>query len=123
MDRATQPLRHSFHPDQHHPFTTTITHSTHPDNTKEFSLPYYLFNAHGTQVTPSINTQQLESEDDRKRRQARLNKVIAQRDANAPDEPEYTEAQIEEMARVVEEKRARVRGLREYADKGYMVEG
>jgi hypothetical protein len=68
-------------------------------------------------VTPSIATQQLETEDDRKKRQARLNRVLLQRDRNAPPEPDYSPRELEMIAKVVGEKRARQRMLREYAER------
>ncbi|KAL2135224.1 hypothetical protein VTI74DRAFT_9316 [Chaetomium olivicolor] len=98
------------------PTTAPIPKNPH-SSPKETPLPSYLFNAAGEQVTPSIRDQQLESEDDRKKRQARLNRVIWQRDQNAPEEPEYTAREMEEMKRVAREKLAKQEMLREYAVK------
>lgn len=92
--------------------TKTTSKSTNP------SLPSYLFSPNGkTLITPSIRDQQVENEDDRKKRQARVNRVLAQRDRNAPEEPMYDARELEEMARFMSEKQARQRMLREYADR------
>ncbi|KXX77591.1 Disease resistance protein RRS1 [Madurella mycetomatis] len=94
-----------------------------PRNTSPFSkldsspLPAYLFDARGAQVTPSIVGQRFENEDDRKKRQGRVNRIIQQRDSNAPEEPQYTQEELAEIAAVMSEKRGRQRMFREYADR------
>ncbi|GAB1313247.1 hypothetical protein MFIFM68171_03457 [Madurella fahalii] len=80
-------------------------------------LPTYLFDAQGMQVTPSIRDQQFENDDDRKKRQVRIHRIIQQRDSNAPEEPQYTQEELAEMAAVMGEKQARQRMFREYADR------
>jgi hypothetical protein len=87
------------------------------DDAEDKPLPSYLFDSKGNQVTPSIRDQQLENEDDRKKRQARLNRVVQQRDAKAPDEPKYTVEELKGMAEVMNEKRARQKMFRDYADR------
>ncbi|EGS23858.1 uncharacterized protein CTHT_0005660 [Thermochaetoides thermophila DSM 1495] len=67
--------------------------------------------------TPSIEEQEIENEDDRKKRAARVNRILAQRDRNAPVEPDYTVKQLEEMARVMMEKKTRQKMLRDYVDR------
>jgi hypothetical protein len=99
------------------PSSTPATNPTTSLSTSAIKLPSYLFNARGEQVTPSIETQQLETEDDRKKRQARINRVLLQRDRNAPPEPDYSPRELEMIAKVVGEKRARQRMLREYAER------
>ncbi|KAK4101519.1 hypothetical protein N658DRAFT_471427 [Parathielavia hyrcaniae] len=93
--------------------TTTITSSS-PSAHKP---PPYLFNARGEQVTPSVHDQHLKTEDDRKKRQARINRVLLLRDRHAPEEPDYTAWELDVIAQVVGEKRARQRLLREYAER------
>ncbi|KAK4241056.1 hypothetical protein C8A03DRAFT_12635 [Achaetomium macrosporum] len=99
--------------------TPSPTFSIHKDNNLagDGPLPPYLFDSKGNQVTPSIRDQQLENEDDRKKRHARLNRVVQQRDQNAPDEPEYTPEELKGMAEVMSEKRARQKMFRDYADR------
>ncbi|KAL2019128.1 hypothetical protein VTK56DRAFT_10079 [Thermocarpiscus australiensis] len=80
-------------------------------------LPSYLFDAHGNQVTPSVRDQQFENEDDRKKRQSRISRIIQQRDSNAPEEPDFTQSELEEMAAVMSAKRAKQRMFREYAER------
>ena len=100
--------------------TPTKTTPTKPNP----SLPSYLYSPHGkTLITPSIHSQQVENEDDRKKRQARVNRVLAQRDRNAPEEPMYGTRELEEMARFMSEKQARQRMLREYAERYGVGEG
>ncbi|KAL1867446.1 hypothetical protein VTK73DRAFT_4184 [Phialemonium thermophilum] len=50
------------------------------------NLPTYLLDANGNQVTPSVLYQDLENEEERKLRRRRLQKIILQRDRNAPEE-------------------------------------
>ncbi|KAK4122707.1 hypothetical protein N657DRAFT_475261 [Parathielavia appendiculata] len=92
-------------PSSSSPSTTTTTATTSPPH----KLPSYLFNALGEQVTPSVHDQQLETEDDRKKRQARINRVLLLRDRNAPEEPGYTARELDIIAQAVAEKRARQR--------------
>jgi hypothetical protein len=92
--------------------TTTATTTNNPPP----PLPSYLFNAQGDQVTPSITTQQLENDDDRKRRQARIQRVLLLRDRHAPEEPEYTEREREIIGEVFGAKQARLRMLGAYAE-------
>lgn len=80
-------------------------------------LPAYLLDARGVQVTPSVRDQQLENEDDRKKRQARINRILQQRDNNAPEEPQYTPDELAAMAAAVSEKKARQRMFQEYAER------
>ena len=104
------------------PITTTTTTTTTPSNNipnpntpASPTLPTYLLNARGEQVTPSITTQQIENEDDRKRRAARVNHVLLLRDRHAPDEPEYGPRELEIVGEALAAKQARQRMLREYA--------
>ncbi|KAK3304319.1 uncharacterized protein B0T15DRAFT_536114 [Chaetomium strumarium] len=100
--------------------TPSLAFSIHKDQDagdKDKPLPSYLFDSRGNQVTPSIRDQQLENEDDRKKRQARLNRVVQQRDQNAPDEPEYTVEELKGMAEAMSGKRARQKMFRDYADR------
>ncbi|KAH6621062.1 hypothetical protein B0J18DRAFT_431437 [Chaetomium sp. MPI-SDFR-AT-0129] len=99
----------------------TLPHSTNnattiANNNPPHPLPHYLFNAHGEQVTPSIHDQQRETDDDRRKRQARINRVVQQRDRNAPEEPDYTARELEIIGEVARAKRARQKMLGEYAD-------
>lgn len=80
-------------------------------------LPSYLFDAAGRQVTPSVRDQQLEGEEDRRRRAARTNRMLQQRDRNAPEEPQLAPALLEEMAAAMSAKKARQRMFREYAER------
>ncbi|KAL2257409.1 hypothetical protein VTK26DRAFT_206 [Humicola hyalothermophila] len=101
--------------------TTTTTSSSSSSLTPSRSsspLPAYLFSPRGTtQVTPSVRDQRVESEDERKKRIARLHRVLARRDRNAVEEPLYAPAVLEEIAQFMSEKRARQRMLREYAER------
>ncbi|KAK4038101.1 hypothetical protein C8A01DRAFT_17762 [Parachaetomium inaequale] len=97
--------------------TLSLTTTTTTTTTTATTLPRYLFNALGEQVTPSVHTQQVENEDDRKKRQARINRVLRLRDQNAPEEPEYTARELEIIGEVVGAKRARKRMFREYAER------
>ncbi|EAQ86632.1 hypothetical protein CHGG_07885 [Chaetomium globosum CBS 148.51] len=90
----------------------TTTKTTTPQ------LPTYLFNAAGEQVTPSITTQQIENEDERKRRAARVNRVLLLRDRHAPDEPDYGPRELEIVGEALAAKQKRQRMLREYAERG-----
>lgn len=94
----------------------TTTSPTSTPTTPNTTLPPYLFNAQGTQVTPSITTQELENEDDRKRRQARIHRVLALRDQHAPEEPDYTEREKEIIGEVFAAKQAKLRMLGAYAE-------
>ncbi|KAK4154263.1 hypothetical protein C8A00DRAFT_14573 [Chaetomidium leptoderma] len=83
---------------------------------KTSGLPSYLFSPDGKhQVTPSIDSQQQENDDDRKKRQARINRVLVLRDRHAPPEPEYTPREVEIIGEVMRAKRARQRMFGEYA--------
>ncbi|KAH6850901.1 hypothetical protein B0I37DRAFT_404633 [Chaetomium sp. MPI-CAGE-AT-0009] len=111
--------RNTTPPLQPAPTTTTTTTTTITNNNSNNNpLPTYLFNAAGEQVTPSVAGQQIENEDDRKRRQARVNRVLVLRDQHAPDEPEYGERELQIIGEVLGAKRARQRMLREYAERG-----
>ncbi|KAK4180341.1 hypothetical protein QBC36DRAFT_320380 [Triangularia setosa] len=79
-------------------------------------LPKYLFDEEGRQVTPSVEDQQIETEDDRKRRYARINALIERRDQNAPDEPEYEPEQMIVITKSLHERKRRQKELRDYAD-------
>ncbi|KAL2185150.1 hypothetical protein L209DRAFT_781010 [Thermothelomyces heterothallicus CBS 203.75] len=92
--------------------TSTTTTAAEP-------LPSYLFNERGEQVTPSIAGQQVENEEERKKRQARVNRVLLQRDQNAPEEPDYTPRELEMITEVMSAKRARQEMFREYAKRVY----
>jgi hypothetical protein len=96
----------------------TLTNTTNTSTTNNpLPLPAYLFNAQGDQVTPSITTQQLENDDDRKKRQARIQRVLLLRDHHAPEEPEYTEREKEIIGEVFAAKQARLRMLGAYAER------
>ncbi|KAH7040129.1 uncharacterized protein B0I36DRAFT_309982 [Microdochium trichocladiopsis] len=53
------------------------------------TIPSYLLGKDGTQATPSIKDQQLETESQRKERKRKLRALEAQRDEHAPDEEEF----------------------------------
>ncbi|KAH6640791.1 hypothetical protein F5144DRAFT_111859 [Chaetomium tenue] len=106
-------------PPSPNPPTTTTTTS---NKTTTPPLPTYLFNAAGEQVTPSITSQQIENEDERKRRAARVNRVLLQRDRHAPDEPDYGPRELEIVGEALAAKQKRQRMLREYAEKGCVGE-
>ncbi len=79
-------------------------------------IPAYLVNPlSGQQITPSVADQQVENEDDRKRRMARVGRVMAQRDSHAPEEPEYTAREIEIISEVVRAREVRQRMFEGYA--------
>lgn len=94
----------------------TLPPSTTNNDNPPPALPPYLFNADGEQVTPSIDDQQPETDDDRRERQVRINRVVQQRDRNAPEEPDYTARELEIIGEVARAKRARQKMLGEYAD-------
>ena len=80
------------------------------------AVPPYLLNPiSGQQITPSVADQQVENEDDRKRRLARVGRVMAQRDLHAPEEPEYTAREIEIISKVVRAREVRQRMFEGYA--------
>jgi len=84
----------------------------------EHPIPKYLLDPHsGEQVTPSVAGQRVEGKDERRRRQARLNRVLAQRDQNAPAEPEYSPRELEVIAEALAAKQARQEMFREYAER------
>ncbi|KAK0747542.1 hypothetical protein B0T21DRAFT_279030 [Apiosordaria backusii] len=90
--------------------------SANPQPQNPSQLPNYLFDAEGRQVTPSVKDQQIETEDDRKRRVARINALLEKRDENAPDEPEYGQEDMIAITKILNEKRKRQKELREYAE-------
>lgn len=84
--------------------------------TKREGIPGYLLDKEGEQVTPSVQGQEVEGDEEAKERRARVNRVIAQSIANAPTEREYTEEETQAMGEAV---RAKSKRLRMYKD--YMV--
>ncbi|KAK4190029.1 hypothetical protein QBC35DRAFT_491804 [Podospora australis] len=79
-------------------------------------LPSYLFDEEGKlQLTPSVRDQQVENDEDRKRRQAKVYRVLQTQAENAPDEPEYTHEEEKDIHRVKNERSKRIRMFREYA--------
>ncbi|AEO61667.1 hypothetical protein MYCTH_2121442 [Thermothelomyces thermophilus ATCC 42464] len=101
------------------PRNSTPTPPTTSTTTAAEPLPSYLFNERGEQVTPSIAGQQVENEEERKKRQARVNRVLLQRDQNAPEEPDYTPRELEMITELMSAKRARQEMFREYARRVY----
>ncbi|KAK0705314.1 hypothetical protein B0H67DRAFT_649659 [Lasiosphaeris hirsuta] len=77
-------------------------------------LPTYLFDAHGNQVTPSVHNQQLETDEDRRKRRQRLARLNQQRDNNAPEEPIRSREEIAAMSAAISAKKARQRMFRDY---------
>ncbi len=57
-------------------------------------LPIFLCDAQGNQVTPSIRDQVIENDEERKQRQRRLHRLWEQREKNAPEEEELTDAEL-----------------------------
>ncbi|KAL2116737.1 hypothetical protein VTJ04DRAFT_8905 [Mycothermus thermophilus] len=98
--------------------TTTTTSTTNDDETHPAApkLPPYLFNAAGEQVTPSIHDQQLETDEDRRRRAARVHRVLVLQNLHAPEEPVYTAREMAAVAEAVREKQARRKMFEEYAE-------
>lgn len=89
-----------------------------PNPNANHKLPAYLLDPlTGRQVTPSVATQEMENEDDRRRRQARINRVLALRDRHAPNEVEYTAREMGMIARVLAERRARQKMFGEYKER------
>ncbi|KAK3315015.1 hypothetical protein B0H66DRAFT_456162, partial [Apodospora peruviana] len=82
-------------------------------------LPSYLFGGQDgkEQVTPSIRDQELENDEDRKKRRIRLERVIAKRDRNAPEEPQYTPEQMRDIQKTLAAKKAKQKRLREYYER------
>ena len=69
------------------------------------------------QITPDVRHQQLENGEDKKKRMAKIDRILAQQNDNAPPEPEYTDEQVEDIARAMDEKKKRQKMFRDYADK------
>jgi hypothetical protein len=69
------------------------------------------------QVTPSVRDQVIENDVDFKKRQAMINRMLRRRDANAPEEPDYTADQLAEISAVMSEKKAKQRIFRDYAER------
>ncbi|KAK3898397.1 hypothetical protein C8A05DRAFT_19010 [Staphylotrichum tortipilum] len=91
--------------------------NTHPPFPLPSSPPTYLLNSHGEQVTPSVRGQlQIERKEERKKRAARLARVLMLRDRHAPEEPAYTAWEVRVIGEVADGKRKRLRMLREYAE-------
>ncbi|KAL2265454.1 hypothetical protein VTJ83DRAFT_6554 [Remersonia thermophila] len=97
------------------------------DDDADPPLPRYLFNADGEQVTPSIRDQQTETEEDRRRRAQRVQRVLALQDQNAPAEPELTPREMQAIAKAARERQEKRKMLEEYAERlmrgGEEVEG
>ncbi|KAK4162230.1 hypothetical protein QBC43DRAFT_322063 [Cladorrhinum sp. PSN259] len=86
-------------------------------------LPLYLFDeSNTTQVTPDVRDQQTENDEDRKRRQMQINKILIQRDKNAPPEQEYTEEEQRNIAKFLDEKKKRQKMFRDYAERQVIAE-
>ncbi|KAK4202588.1 hypothetical protein QBC40DRAFT_276207 [Triangularia verruculosa] len=86
-------------------------------------LPGYLFDAEGRQVTPSMGNPEVETDEERKRRIARmhaLKTLAAQNAEDEPDEPELDEAQIISIEEAMMEKLRRRQELMDYA--AYVLE-
>jgi hypothetical protein len=111
------PRNSSPSPSSQSPTTTPTTSTSSTPSITTPNLPKYLLNAEGKQVTPSIQDQQFENDDDRKKRQARINRVLQLRDENAPLEPDYTSREREIIGEVAAAKQARLRMYQEYADR------
>ncbi|KAG7285214.1 hypothetical protein NEMBOFW57_009835 [Staphylotrichum longicolle] len=98
--------------------STSEPRPPNPNPNSHSKLPAYLLDPlTGRQVTPSVATQEMENEDDRRRRQARINRVLALRDRHAPDEVEYTAREMGMIARVLAERRARQKMFGEYKER------
>ncbi|KAK3387120.1 hypothetical protein B0H63DRAFT_150026 [Podospora didyma] len=80
-------------------------------------LPPYLFDEDGNQVTPSIKGQEFEDDDERKRKKHRLYQLMVDRDNNAPEEPQYTQAQLDDIADADAAKKAKQKMFRSYHDR------
>ncbi|KAK0674671.1 hypothetical protein QBC41DRAFT_309299 [Cercophora samala] len=79
-------------------------------------LPSYLFDAEGRQVTPSVAGQQIETDEDRKRRKARLAALAEKTQEEAPDEPEYDDEQMEAIMDALAKRKRRQKELMKYAE-------
>ncbi|KAK0706430.1 hypothetical protein B0T26DRAFT_616307, partial [Lasiosphaeria miniovina] len=86
-------------------------------------LPPYLFDEDGHQVTPSIKDQDYENDKDRRNRQHMLDRLITRRDNNAPDEPQYTQQELKEVALALSQKKAKQKMFKEYRDRAVGAPG
>ncbi|KAK1832181.1 hypothetical protein QBC39DRAFT_238568, partial [Podospora conica] len=93
-----------------------------PQNTSDLGPPAapsrrYLFDhATGTvQVTPSVDEQRRETEDERRAREARLERVRRQYEAEAPEEEPYTAREVKAIAEALEAKQRRKKMFDDYA--------
>ncbi|KAK0651240.1 hypothetical protein B0T16DRAFT_403418 [Cercophora newfieldiana] len=77
------------------------------------AIPPWLCNAKGEQVTPPVGLE-VESDEDRKRRGKELDRLIMQRDKNAPPEPIVTPEEWEEIQEKLKAKRKRQQMYRDY---------
>ncbi|KAK4656150.1 hypothetical protein QC762_308750 [Podospora pseudocomata] len=80
------------------------------------ALPKYLFDEEGRQVTPSVADQQLETDEDKRRRVSKIAALTEKANENAPDEPEYDEKQMELIIAFMEKRNLRQRELKKYAE-------
>jgi len=78
------------------------------------ALPTYLFDSNGTQVTPSALKLDIEDDEARRNRRAKLTRLLLQRDDNAPSEPSYTAEDWEEINLALNVKRKRQKMFRDY---------
>ncbi|KAK3683802.1 hypothetical protein B0T22DRAFT_468861 [Podospora appendiculata] len=79
-------------------------------------LPGYLFDAEGRQVTPSVRGQEFENDEERKWREKRLRRCQRQQQVNAPMEADHSEEFKAAMKAANDAKRAKQKGLRDYAE-------
>lgn len=63
---------------------------------KPKTLPTYLFDEHGNQVTPSVTEQRLESDLQHKERKRKLRQLLYEQNENAPSEEEWRKQMLGE---------------------------
>ncbi|KAK0635135.1 hypothetical protein B0T17DRAFT_482251 [Bombardia bombarda] len=78
-------------------------------------LPRYLFSADGKkQITPSIKEFEYENDEDLKKRKRMVEKLLQKQQENAPEEPTYTQAEVEVIAAGLDETNAKKKMFEEY---------
>lgn len=85
-----------------------------PPKTGPAALPAYLFDSNGKQVTPAALNLDIEDDEARKNRRAKLARLLLQRDDNAPSEPSYTAEDWEEINLALNAKRKKQKMFRDY---------
>jgi len=83
----------------------------------------WLFNDKGDQVTPDATAVRLESDDDRRKRRAQLEKLLTQRDNNAAPEPTYTKEDWDVITDALNDKKRRQKMFRDYRSQVLGING